>query len=165
MVAIAIRPISLEPGPDSTLRERVVTVYTASAVVAAPIDHVFEVVADVERYPDFVPLWRDAQIRHRDRDGYVTEQEVGLGRVVRRFSTRTALSRPHRIAVSTDEALFREFFIRWDFAPVGSGCRISVALSWELSSAALQKSLDQVLPQVARSIITAFEKRFTELET
>lgn len=102
------------------------TVYAASRIIMAPRSRVFDLVADVEGYPEFLPLWRDAEVYRRDGDIYYTEQEVGLGRISERFRTRTHLVRPLHIKVTSEDDRFDEFFIRWDFDTVGTGCRISV---------------------------------------
>lgn len=135
------------------------TVYAVSHVIMAPRGSVFNLVADVESYPDFLPLWRDASVYRRDGDTYFTEQEVGLGRINERFRTRTHLVRPMYIEVTSEDDRFDEFFIRWDFDTIGTGCRISVALTWEMKTQSLQSALDRLLPRAARSMVAAFESR------
>jgi coenzyme Q-binding protein COQ10 len=110
------------------------TVYAESRILIAPRDRIFDLVADVESYPEFLPLWRDARIYQRSGNIYRTEQAVGLGRLEERFHTTTVLSRPWRIEVTSEDALFREFYIHWDFANIGLGCRISVAMQWLLGT-------------------------------
>jgi coenzyme Q-binding protein COQ10 len=135
------------------------TVHRDSGFISAPCDEVFDLVADVERYPEFLSLWRAARVYHREGDVYFTEQEVGLGPIRERFRTRTALFRPTRIEVTSEDTLFRAFEIRWHFAPVRSGCRASIGLLWETRSRPLQKAIDLLLPGVARSMVDAFRAR------
>lgn len=140
------------------------TVYAVSHVIMAPRSKVFDLVADVESYPDCLPLWRDANVYRREGDRYFTEQEVGLGRIKERFQTRTHLVRPQYVEVTSDDERFEEFFIRWDFDTIGTGCRISVALTWEMTAPSLQAAIDHLLPRADRTMVTAFEKRaFTML--
>lgn len=138
------------------------TVHAVSRVIVAPRDRVFGLVEDVERYPQFLPLWRYARVYQRNGDTYFTEQELGIGQVNERFRTQTHLVRPLYIEVTSDDDLFREFFIRWDFDTVGSGCRVAVALTWEMKSRALQATIDRLLSRAARSMVTAFEGRAQE---
>jgi coenzyme Q-binding protein COQ10 len=138
------------------------TVYAESRILIAPRDRIFDLVADVESYPEFLPLWRDARIYQRSGNVYRTEQAVGLGRLEERFHTTTVLSRPWRIEVTSEDPLFREFYIHWDFANIGLGCRISVAMQWWLASRMLQEAIDRLLPSAARSIVAAFERRARE---
>ncbi len=135
------------------------TVHTDSRIIAAPLDEVFALVADVERYPDFLPLWREAEIVRRWDGGYETQQVIGLGPIRERFNTHTVLQPPNRIEVTSDDRLFRTFFIRWDFAVVPRGCRTGIALQWEVGSPRLQRAISFLLPGVARSMVDAFERR------
>lgn len=139
------------------------TTHRETRLIAASCDQVFELVADVERYPDFLSLWRRARVYHREGDVYMTDQEIGLGPIRERFRTRTELRRPHRIEVSAEDALFEAFRIVWNFDPVRGGCRASIALTWEMRSRRLQRGIDLLLPTVARSMVAAFSRRADRL--
>jgi ribosome-associated toxin RatA of RatAB toxin-antitoxin module len=63
------------------------TVFAESRIIAASIEEVFDLVADVESYPTFLPLWRDARIYERSGNVYyagpvcrVARHLVGCGR-------------------------------------------------------------------------------------
>jgi coenzyme Q-binding protein COQ10 len=136
------------------------TTHRDACLIATPIEQVFDLVADVERYPEFLSLWRYARVYRREGDDvYMTEQEIGLGPVRERFRTRTELRRPDRIDVFSDDPLFRTFHICWTFEPIHIGCRAAIALTWEVRSPTLQKAIDLALPMVARSMVDAFHKR------
>jgi coenzyme Q-binding protein COQ10 len=139
------------------------TTHCETRLIAASCDQVFELVADVERYPEFLSLWRCARVYHRDGDVYLTDQEIGLGPIRERFRTRTELRRPHRIEVTSEDSLFETFQIIWGFDPLRGGCRASIALTWEMRSRRLQKGIDLLLPTVARSMVAAFSKRADRL--
>jgi coenzyme Q-binding protein COQ10 len=139
------------------------TTHRETQLIAASCDRVFELVADVERYPEFLSLWRHARVYHREGDVYMTEQEVGLGPICERFRTRTELRRPQRIEVTSDDTLFETFQILWGFEPVRTGCRASIALTWEMRSRRLQKGIDLLLPTVARTMVGAFQRRADQL--
>lgn len=120
---------------------------------------VFDLVADVESYPEFLPMWKTASIRDRSKNLYVTEQDVGFGPIRQRFMTRTVLKRPEVIEVTSDDPVFRKFVIRWRFQDIGDACNVVIALDWRTRSFVLQRAIDAVLPQTARTMIQAFEKR------
>lgn len=139
------------------------TVYAETRVVFAPVDLVFNLVADVERYPEFLPMWKWARIRRRESPSvYYTEQEVGFGPIRERFETKTILAHPSSITVSSSDRLFREFFIRWNFAAAQGGCQIEIQLRWQARSFLLQKGIDVVLPTTAKMMVDAFERRARE---
>jgi coenzyme Q-binding protein COQ10 len=128
-------------------------------LVPVPAETIFDLVADVERYPEFLTLWRSARVYAREEGGYFTEQEIGLGPIRERFRTRTRLSRPDFIDVTSIDPLFKAFRIRWDFVPVGAGVEVSIAMTWEVRSRLLQKGIDAMLPMTATRMVTAFEER------
>ncbi|TVR98380.1 MAG: type II toxin-antitoxin system RatA family toxin [Rhodospirillales bacterium] len=134
------------------------SVHTESRFVPAPPHMLFDLVADVERYPAFLPMWKAARIRKRESGAvYYTEQRVGIGPINERFTTRTVLGRPAWIEVTSSDRLFREFFIRWHFAPAEGGCRVGVELCWQVRSRLLQQAIDLVLPKTTGAMIGAFE--------
>jgi coenzyme Q-binding protein COQ10 len=139
------------------------TTHREARLIGAPREVVFDLVADVERYPEFLPLWRHARIYQRHGDVYLTEQEIGLGLIRERFRTRTELRRPDRIEVTSDDAMFRSFRICWSFQPVRSGCWASIALTWEVQARRLQGAIDLLLPTVARTMVDAFQRRADEV--
>lgn len=139
------------------------TTHRETRLIEASCDQVFELVADVERYPEFLPLWRRARVYHRGDNVYMTEQEIGLGPIRERFRTRTVLCRPHRIEVTSEDTLFDTFHILWGFDPVCGGCRAAIALTWRVRSLPLQAGIDLLLPTVARTMVSAFSGRADEV--
>lgn len=135
------------------------TTHRETQLIAATCDQVFELVADVERYPEFLSLWRRARVYHRESDMYMTDQEIGLGPIRERFRTRTDLRHPQSIEVTSDDQLFEAFQILWGFDSVRGGCRASIALTWQMRSRPLQAGIDLLLPTVARTMVGAFSKR------
>jgi coenzyme Q-binding protein COQ10 len=135
------------------------SVHTESRLIHAPRERLFELIADVETYPEFLPMWIDARIYRRRGDTYFTKQEIGLGPIRQRFRTKTVLTIPTRIEVTSSDGLFREFFIRWDLANSNQNCQVDITLSWKVRSYLMQKAIDLVLPETARSMVLAFERR------
>ncbi len=145
------------------------SIHRDSLIIPAPPERIFDLVADVERYPEFLPLWLDARIyRHQDETTYFTEQEVGLGPLHERFRTKTVMTRPDIIEVTSHDGLFRDFRIRWTFEDAGVGgkaaCRANVALTWQVRSWLMQRAIDLVLPETARSMVEAFARRARRTE-
>jgi coenzyme Q-binding protein COQ10 len=140
------------------------TVCTENRIVSAPADLLFSLVADVERYPEFLPMWKWARIRRWDGPStYYTAQNVGFGPIRERFETKTILAPPESIIVTSSDALFREFYIRWTFAEVPEGCQTGIELKWQAQSFLLQKAIDMVLPKTAEMMVDAFETRVQDI--
>jgi coenzyme Q-binding protein COQ10 len=143
-----------------------VSAYTETRVIAAPQTALFDLVADVERYPEFLPLWREARIVEREVSGYSTVQRIGLGPICERFQTHTHLHRPTLIEVTSADPKFTTFLIRWTFRARRAGaCQVAVHLDWQVKSRFLQTAIDMVLADTARSMVDAFETRAHDLMT
>jgi coenzyme Q-binding protein COQ10 len=124
----------------------------------------FDLAADVERYPEFLRWWIAVRVLRRSAKVYHTEQILGLGPLRVRFNSKTVLRRPRRIDVTADQPPFRRFALSWIFEPVpGTGCRVSLLARMELRSPALQRIVDLVLPQAIADIAEAFEARARRL--
>ena len=123
-------------------------------------EQLFDLVADVDRYPEFLPWWIEARVSERDGDVYYTDQLVGFGPIRERFRSRTVLNRPERIDVMSSDRPFEHFQLVWQFNPVSSkGCRVGLQAEIEFRSRALQNFFGWRLVGEIRRIITAFQSR------
>lgn len=123
-------------------------------------EQLFDLAADVERYPEFLPSWVAARVVRRERETYETDQIVRFGPIRQRFFSRTVLSRPERIDVTSTSRSFRRFDLTWTFDPVPEGgCRVVLAAEIEFRRAVLDLLFDQALAGMLDKIILAFERR------
>jgi coenzyme Q-binding protein COQ10 len=123
----------------------------------------FDLAADVERYPEFLRWWVRAVILKRGPDFYYTDQVLGLGPVRVGFRSKTVLYRPERINVTSNEAPFRELHLFWLFQPVSGGSRVKLGVRLEFNSRLLQYLVDRTMPSAVSEIISAFENRAHQL--
>lgn len=127
-------------------------------------EQLFDLAADVERYPEFLPLWIAARIGKREAGAYETDQVVGFGPVRLSFQSRTVLRRPERIDVTSDDPRFRGSRLSWSFEPQPGGkCLVRLAAAGELRSRMLQRAAERAPEAAAGEIIAAFESRAREL--
>lgn len=120
----------------------------------------FDIAADVERYPEFLPSWSAARITKREADAYWTDQMIGLGPLRARFGSKTTLSRPERIDVISSEAPFRLFRLSWTFEPRPDGrTRVSLAAQFDMRSGLLERIVKPILGAMIAETIAAFETR------
>lgn len=125
----------------------------------------FDIIADVERYPDFLPLWQEvhvSKIHQADNENfsYVTRQTIQLGPVRKHFCTETHLFPFNRIHIQSSDPLFQKFNMEWLLtADNENQCIIEFSLNCLASSLFLRPVFDTVLLQAAQSIVSAFEKR------
>lgn len=124
----------------------------------------FALVADVERYPEFVPLCEGLRVRSRAQAGdaqvLIADMDVGYKAIRQTFTSRVTLD-PHPPTV-TAEAIagpFRHLDNRWTFEPVAGGCDVRFYISYEIGSLVLQMLAGAVFEQAFRRFAEAFEAR------
>jgi coenzyme Q-binding protein COQ10 len=124
----------------------------------------FDLAADLERYPLYVPGWISAQIYSRGAEVCYAEQVVGFGLIRMRFRTLARLRRPEQIEVTSEDARFRRFQLTWRFDPESDQhSRVTLRLELELRSALLQSALERAAPGAAAEALRAFERRAGQL--
>lgn len=131
-----------------------------SREVGVSTERMFNLVADVERYPEFIPLLRRARIVGRFDSGYETEQTLALGPLAHCFRTRTQLNRPHSVVVTSEDRSFCLFDVRWSFTPRAERCcHIDFSLKCEPRSIWLRPIGDVLVGQMALTMVHAFATR------
>ena len=137
---------------------------TTRRVPHAP-DKMFALVADVERYPEFLPLCTGLKVLRRQeeehgREMLVAEMSVGYKAISERFTTKVALDREkHDIHVSYVNGPFKYLENRWEFRPDGGGCTVHFAIDYEFRSMALGLVMGAMFDRAFRRFTDAFESR------
>jgi coenzyme Q-binding protein COQ10 len=126
----------------------------------------FDLVADVERYPEFVPLCRSLKIRQRTPkpDGteiVIADMTVAFKLVREGFTSRVTLDRANRkILVEYLEGPFSNLENRWWFEPKpDDGCDVGFFLSYEFKSRMLAVLMGTMFDTAFQRFAAAFEKR------
>ncbi len=138
--------------------------HEAQCELAYKPEQLFDLAADVECYPEFLPWWIASRIRRREGNIYYSDQVVGFGVFRERFGSKTVLQRPERIEVTSTDGIFRNFDLTWRFDPLpGNGCRVALLVNLELRSTLVQGIFRQVILRSVQSIMSAFEARAHQL--
>ena len=127
-------------------------------------EQLFDLVADVERYPEFLPWCLGARVRER-RDNVITaDLLIGFRMVRERFTSRVVLDRPDQIDVSYAEGPFRYLDNHWQFIPQeDGGCLIDFYVDFEFRSRMLQKIIGVLFNEAVKRMVGAFEGRARQL--
>jgi len=124
----------------------------------------FDLVADVERYPEFLPWCLAARIRERKDNAITADLLIGFKMVRERFTSRVVLDHPHRIDVSYAEGPFRYLNNHWIFLPQDDGsCVIDFYVDFEFRSRVLQRIIGMLFNEAVRRMVGAFEARARRL--
>jgi len=122
-------------------------------------EQLFALVADVERYPEFLPWCVAARIRSRDENVLTADLVIGFKMVRERFTSRVTLGRPDRIDVEYTEGPLRYLNNHWGFEPKEGGCVIDFFVDFEFKSMILQKLIGALFNEATRRMVGAFETR------
>ena len=139
--------------------------FTTTRIVRHTPEQMFDLVADVERYPEFLPLCESLTVRGRDKDAAGNERiqcrlTVGYGMMRETFITEVVLKRAEQhIAVRYLEGPFRKLDNTWDFRAHGPGCEVEFFIDYEFRSLPLQLLMGAMFDRAFRKFAEAFEAR------
>src|ERR1700760_2432777 len=129
-------------------------------------DQMFDLVADVERYPEFVPLCQALKVRQRKQnpDGtetVIADMTVSFKLVKETFTSEVTLDRAHRqILVRYLKGPFSNLENRWTFEPKGEEvCDVGFFIAYEFKSRMLAALMGAMFDAVFSRLSAAFEKR------
>jgi coenzyme Q-binding protein COQ10 len=136
-------------------------------VVAHAPSQLFDLVADVRRYPEFLPWCQAARLRRRDGQLEFAELAIGFGPWHERFVSRVELKPDDpdgpRIDTTGTEGPFRRLASRWIFHPHPEGTLIHFELEFEFRSVLLQKTVQLLFADAVKRMVSAFEARADQL--
>lgn len=126
----------------------------------------FELINDVERYPEFVPGCAAAEVLERGVDSLRARLTVGSGPLHTSFVTRNTLLAPHAIEMDLDEGPLKSLKGRWKLTPVAAGdvvgCRVDLDLAFEVQGGLAGLALGPAIERMAGSLVDAFVARARE---
>ncbi|MGO8952867.1 MAG: type II toxin-antitoxin system RatA family toxin [Rhodomicrobium sp.] len=120
---------------------------------------VFSIVADVERYPEFVPGCMAARIVERGAKQWTVENVFGFGPARTRFCSIAELAPPSALTISSFDGPWREFRVHWRFQPEGSGCRLACHAHLDFKSALIASMAAMTAGEIERWVVDAFDTR------
>jgi ribosome-associated toxin RatA of RatAB toxin-antitoxin module len=88
--------------------------------IAAPVNKVYQVVADVERYPEFLPGVREVE----RLEGDIVEMTVSMGLIDVSWKSKATFKPYESIVIDLVEGPFRQMDVRWGFTPEGDRTRV-----------------------------------------
>jgi ribosome-associated toxin RatA of RatAB toxin-antitoxin module len=131
-----------------------------SALVAFSPEQMFDLVVDVERYPQFLPWVVGARVYERSEHELLASMEMQRAGVREGFSTRNRMDRPHWMTLQLVEGPFRLLEGRWAFTAIGEvGTRIELAMRFEFASPVVALLFGKAFEQSCGQLIDAFITR------
>jgi coenzyme Q-binding protein COQ10 len=145
-----------------------ITRHAERKIVRFAPQQLFDLVADVPRYPEFLPWCTAARVRRKEGPGVeVDELAIGFGPFHEKFVSRVVQTPDDptgpRIATTGVEGPFKQLASQWHFRPHPDGCEIEFALEFEFRSLILQHTVRVLFAEAVKRMVAAFEARAAQL--
>lgn len=138
------------------IRERSVSPYSA--------DQMFDLVADVARYPEFLPWVVATRIKSDSDTEMVADMLVGFNALREKFTSRVLKERPHRINVHYIDGPLRDLDNSWRFTSLADDCcEIDFCVDFSFRNPLFEAIAGQYFDRAFRRMVEAFEKRAVAL--
>lgn len=128
----------------------------------------YDLVIDVDHYPEFLPWCVKTEILERREDGLTARLELAFAGVRSHFTTRNSHEDERRVRVELVDGPFTHLDGDWEFKPLSrpgaapgtvSACKINFELRYAFSNAAFEAVLSPVFDRVAETLVDRFVER------
>ena len=127
-------------------------------------EQMFDLVADVSRYAEFLPWVAATRVRSDDGAEMIADMLVGFKSLREKFTSKVTKARPERIEVQYLDGPLRDLDNVWLFRPLGeAACEIDFSVSFSFRNALFEKLAGQYVDRAFRKMVAAFEARAEEL--
>lgn len=124
----------------------------------------FDLVDDIEKYPQFLPNCNDAKVLERTENTVTAMLSVAKGGFAKEFTTRNTNNPYQSIAMQLVMGPFKHLTGQWTFDELGdSACKIELVVEFEFSNPLTNLAFGAVFNQMAESFVDAFSKRAREV--
>lgn len=127
-------------------------------------EQMFDLVADVRRYPEFLPWVVATRVKSDSEDEMIADMVVGFSAIREKFTSRVTKLRPERIAVHYVDGPLRDLDNRWDFRALDQRtCEIDFCVDFSFRNRMFEALAGQYFDRAFRRMVEAFEQRAAAL--
>ena len=127
-------------------------------------DQLYNLVADVGRYPEFLPWCVAARVTRRDGNVFWADLVIGFRLIRESYTSRVTLVPGREIHTAYTSGPFRRMEGCWRFDPRDDGgCLVEFAIDFEFNSRLLQRTIGVLYLEAARRLVRSFEDRARDL--
>lgn len=131
-----------------------------SALVSYSALQMYDLVADVERYPEFLPWCTGARVLERQGESVLASLSLARGRAQASFTTRNTLVPGRLLEMRLVEGPFSQLEGRWDFADIGAaGSRIELGMRFTALATLAGLLVGPVFEGICNQLVDAFGRR------
>ena len=122
-------------------------------------EQMFDLVADVARYPEFLPWVVGTRVRANSDTEMTADLLVGFNALREKFTSRVEKVRPTMIEVFYLDGPMKDLDNVWKFRPTPGGCEVDFAVSFTFRNALFEALAGQYFDRAFRKMVSAFEAR------
>ena len=127
-------------------------------------EQMFDLVADVARYPEFLPWVIATRIKSDTETEMVADMVVGFKSIREKFTSKVVKDRPQEIDVHYIDGPLRDLDNVWKFRPMSDGgCEVEFHVDFTFRNAVFEAMAGQYFDRAFRRMVEAFEQRANEL--
>ena len=137
--------------------------HTEKRLLPYTAEQLFDLVADVGRYQEFLPWVAATRIREDSDTGMVADLVVGFGAFKETFTSKVHKQRPHEIEIDYVEGPLKYLHNSWKFAPATGGTEVDFCVDFAFRNRLFEAIAGQMFDRALRRMIGAFEARAHQL--
>ena len=137
--------------------------HTEQQILPYTPQQLFDLVMDIERYPEFLPWCRAARVLERGEGEMLGELAVSFAHLTERYTSRVVLTPYSAIDVTMVKGPFEHLINRWRFVPAGKGTQIDFFIDFRFKSRILEKLIGSMFAKATDKMIDAFKVRAEQL--
>lgn len=135
-----------------------------SALVHHTAEEMYNLVADVGAYQDFLPWCRSSRLISSEEDRICGEIEVYRAGISQKFTTCNDIDPGRRMTIKLVEGPFKKLEGAWEFHALGeNACKVCLRLDFEFSGRLINAAFGKVFALIANELVDAFCKRADEV--
>ena len=131
-----------------------------SALVNFSAEQMFELVNDIESYPQFMQGCTQARIISASDEELVGELTLSKAGIRQTFTTRNQLEPGRKMSMELVEGAFRSFSATWHFNPLtDNACKVSLEMEFEFAGGLMDFAMEKLFKSSANSLVDAVVQR------
>ena len=131
-----------------------------SALVQYSADQMFDLVNDIEKYPEFMLGCVEAVVISRNDESIVGKLKLSRAGITQEFTTKNLLRRPISVEMQLIEGKFKSFSARWSFEALrDDACKVALSMDFEFDSFFIDTAAEKLLMSSANSLVDAIVVR------
>lgn len=134
-----------------------------SALVQYSADQMFDLVNDIEKYPEFMSGCEEAVVISKSDESIVGKLRLSRAGLKQEFTTKNWLDRPSLIEMELVEGKFKSFNARWSFEKLSEdACKVALSMEFEVDSFLVDAAAEKLLTSSANNLVDQIVTRAKE---